>query len=95
MSAGATKDLLVELLVEELPPKALKRLGEAFAEELFRGDDPPDAIAAMSDELALGALRAAAGTGRGGSLSRRRTVSCAPALSGLAVLSWLAALKVR
>ena len=39
-------------------------LGEAFAEELLRGDDPPDAIAAMSDELALGALRAAARTGR-------------------------------
>ena len=39
--------------------------GEAFAEELFRGDDPPDAIAAMSDELALGALRAAARAGRG------------------------------
>jgi DNA-binding LacI/PurR family transcriptional regulator len=38
--------------------------GEAFAEELFRGGDPPDAIAAMSDELALGALRAAARTGR-------------------------------
>ena len=38
-------------------------LGEAFAEELFRGDDPPDAIAAMSDELALGALRAAARVG--------------------------------
>ena len=38
--------------------------GEAFAGELFRGDDPPDAIAAMSDELALGALRAAARTGR-------------------------------
>jgi DNA-binding LacI/PurR family transcriptional regulator len=38
--------------------------GEAFAEELFRGDDPPDAIAAMSDELALGALRAASRTGR-------------------------------
>ena len=37
-------------------------LGEAFADELLRGDDPPDAIAAMSDELALGALRAAAGT---------------------------------
>jgi DNA-binding LacI/PurR family transcriptional regulator len=37
-------------------------LGEAFAEELFR-DDPPDAIAAMSDELALGALRAAARAG--------------------------------
>jgi DNA-binding LacI/PurR family transcriptional regulator len=38
--------------------------GEAFADELFRGDDPPDAIAAMSDELALGALRAAARTRR-------------------------------
>jgi DNA-binding LacI/PurR family transcriptional regulator len=38
--------------------------GEAFAEELFLGDDSPDAIAAMSDELALGALRAAARTGR-------------------------------
>jgi len=25
------KNLLVELLVEELPPKALKKLGEAFA----------------------------------------------------------------
>ena len=29
-----TKDLLVELLVEELPPKALKKLGESFAETL-------------------------------------------------------------
>src|SRR6185312_8853328 len=29
-------------------------LGEAFADELLRGDDPPDAITAMSDELALG-----------------------------------------
>jgi DNA-binding LacI/PurR family transcriptional regulator len=33
--------------------------GEAFADELLRGPEPPDAIAAMSDELALGALRAA------------------------------------
>ena len=38
-------------------------LGEAFADELFRTGDPPDAIAAMSDELALGALRAAARAG--------------------------------
>ena len=38
--------------------------GEAFADELFCGDDPPDAIAAMSDELALGALRAAVRAGR-------------------------------
>ncbi len=30
------KNLLVELLVEELPPKALKKLGEAFANEIFR-----------------------------------------------------------
>jgi len=30
----SAKSLLVELLVEELPPKALKRLGEAFAHEL-------------------------------------------------------------
>jgi DNA-binding LacI/PurR family transcriptional regulator len=44
-------------------------LGEAFAAELFRGSDSPDAIAAiaaiaaMSDELALGALRAAGRAG--------------------------------
>jgi len=38
-------------------------LGEAFAADLFRGADPPDAIAAMSDELALGALRAAGRAG--------------------------------
>ncbi len=30
-----TKNLLIELLVEELPPKALKKLGEAFAGELI------------------------------------------------------------
>ena len=38
MSANpGTRDLLVELLVEELPPKALKRLGEAFADSLVDG----------------------------------------------------------
>ena len=31
----ATKNLLVELFVEELPPKALKILGEVFADVLF------------------------------------------------------------
>ncbi|MBS0435137.1 MAG: glycine--tRNA ligase subunit beta [Proteobacteria bacterium] len=31
-----TKNLLVELFVEELPPKSLKKLGEAFAAELAR-----------------------------------------------------------
>jgi glycyl-tRNA synthetase beta chain len=30
-----TKNLLVELFVEELPPKALKKLGEAFSNTLF------------------------------------------------------------
>ncbi|MEY5099590.1 MAG: hypothetical protein RJA36_2309 [Pseudomonadota bacterium] len=30
-----TKNLLVELFVEELPPKALRKLGEAFAGQLF------------------------------------------------------------
>ena len=29
------QNLLVELLVEELPPKALKKLGAAFAEALL------------------------------------------------------------
>jgi DNA-binding LacI/PurR family transcriptional regulator len=37
--------------------------GETFVRELLQGSDPPDAIAAMGDELALGALRAAAGAG--------------------------------
>jgi glycyl-tRNA synthetase beta chain len=30
------KNLLVELFVEELPPKVLKKLGDAFASVLFR-----------------------------------------------------------
>ena len=38
--------------------------GKPSPKELLRGGDPPDAIAAMSDELALGALRAAARNGR-------------------------------
>ena len=37
--------------------------GKALAAELLAGHDPPDAIAAMSDELALGALEAAAEAG--------------------------------
>jgi glycyl-tRNA synthetase beta chain len=32
--SAATRSLLVELFVEELPPKALKKLGEAFAQVL-------------------------------------------------------------
>jgi glycyl-tRNA synthetase beta chain len=30
-----TKNLIIELFVEELPPKALKKLGDAFAGVLF------------------------------------------------------------
>ncbi len=33
----SSQNLLVELFVEELPPKALKKLGEAFANTLFSG----------------------------------------------------------
>ena len=33
----STQNLLVELFVEELPPKALKKLGEAFASAIFAG----------------------------------------------------------
>mgnify|MGYP003787827087 CR=1 FL=1 len=32
---NSNNNLLVELFVEELPPKALKKLGEAFASQLF------------------------------------------------------------
>ena len=32
---ASTDNLLVELFVEELPPKALKKLGEAFASVLL------------------------------------------------------------
>jgi len=39
--------------------------GEAVTRELLGGNEPPDAIAAMSDELALGALRAAGRAGVG------------------------------
>jgi glycyl-tRNA synthetase beta chain len=34
---STTKNLLVELFVEELPPKSLKKLGEAFAADLAKG----------------------------------------------------------
>jgi DNA-binding LacI/PurR family transcriptional regulator len=40
-------------------PENSAACGEALAQELLTDDQPPDAIAAMSDELALGALRAA------------------------------------
>jgi DNA-binding LacI/PurR family transcriptional regulator len=59
-AGGAPADLRIAVC-----PANATAHGEAFADELFRSDHPPDAIAAMSDELALGALRAAARAGRG------------------------------
>jgi glycyl-tRNA synthetase beta chain len=44
-----TATLLVELLTEELPPKALKRLGEAFAEALVTALRARDFLAADSE----------------------------------------------
>jgi DNA-binding LacI/PurR family transcriptional regulator len=55
---GASAELRVAVC-----PDNSAAAGEAFAAELFRAAGPPDAIAAMSDELALGALRAAARAG--------------------------------
>jgi len=36
-AGNATRNLLVELLVEELPPKSLKKLGDSFAQNLAAG----------------------------------------------------------
>ncbi len=57
-AGGAPDDLRVAVCLVNATA-----LGEAMSGELFRGGDPPDAIAAMSDELALGALRAASRAG--------------------------------
>ena len=43
-----TKNLLVELFVEELPPKALKKLGDAFAGVLFEQLKAQQAALAMA-----------------------------------------------
>ncbi len=51
---GALDDLRVAVC-----PHNSAACGEEVARELLAGDQAPDAIAAMSDELALGALRAA------------------------------------
>ena len=47
----ATKSLLVELLVEELPPKSLKKLSDSFAEEIAAG--LKDQGLAESDAIAI------------------------------------------
>jgi DNA-binding LacI/PurR family transcriptional regulator len=55
---GAPADLRVAVC-----PTNSAAYGQAAADELLAGDDPPDAIAAMSDELAIGALQAATRAG--------------------------------
>jgi glycyl-tRNA synthetase beta chain len=51
------KNLLVELFVEELPPKALKKLGEAFAQGLFSGLEQRDFLSADSVRTAYASPR--------------------------------------
>ncbi|HEY9068218.1 MAG TPA: glycine--tRNA ligase subunit beta [Burkholderiaceae bacterium] len=51
MSGSSTQNLLVELFVEELPPKSLKRLGDAFADVLaqrLKADGLADAQAQVT-----------------------------------------------
>ena len=55
---GASADLRVAIC-----PANAAAHGQAATDRLLRDDDPPDAIAAMSDELAIGALQAAAHAG--------------------------------
>jgi glycyl-tRNA synthetase beta chain len=54
---STTRNLLVELQVEELPPKALKKLGEAFADNLFSRLE-------LNDFLEVGAARTGYATPR-------------------------------
>jgi glycyl-tRNA synthetase beta chain len=66
------KNLLVELFVEELPPKALKKLGDAFAGVLL---DQLKAQGLATADIGAHRLRLAAPPGRARharSLSRRR-----------------------
>ncbi|MDR3452591.1 MAG: glycine--tRNA ligase subunit beta [Rhodoferax sp.] len=52
-----TQNLLVELFVEELPPKALKKLGDAFAEGIFTGLEQRDFLSAESAKTAFASPR--------------------------------------
>ena len=47
--AMTVKNLLVELFVEELPPKALNKLGNAFALGIFDGLERRDFLAPNSE----------------------------------------------
>jgi glycyl-tRNA synthetase beta chain len=53
----STKNLLVELFVEELPPKALKNLGEVFASEMYKDLEANDFLEASSAYTAYASPR--------------------------------------
>ena len=53
----ATQNLLVELLVEELPPKALKRLGDAFASSIYQHLEINDFLEAGAEFVAFATPR--------------------------------------
>ena len=53
----ATKNLLVELFVEELPPKALKKLGDDFADLVFSGLEQRDFLSTGSAWTAFASPR--------------------------------------
>jgi len=57
MSTMSTKNLLVELFVEELPPKALKKLGEEFAKGLADSLKAQGLVAADAAVTAYGSPR--------------------------------------
>ncbi len=52
-----TETLLVELLTEELPPKALQKLGEAFATEIFRDLESKDFLEAGAKKTVFASPR--------------------------------------
>ncbi len=54
---STTKNLLVELFVEELPPKALKKLGEAFASGIARGLEDRDFLTEATSTAAFASPR--------------------------------------
>lgn len=55
--SNATKNLLIELLVEELPPKSLRKLGNSFATELFEQLKKDGLLAETSRPIAYASPR--------------------------------------
>ena len=53
----STQNLLIELFVEELPPKALKKLGEAFASKVFESLEMNDFLESDSKLTAFSTPR--------------------------------------